>query len=243
MNRFLNATPRFSVALAVIAAWSSTTLAGIITLGPTDLNAGDTYHLAFVTSTTRTAQSSAIGDYDAFVQAAANAAGNGLQALTWKAVGSTATVNAIDHIGVSGFVYRLDDTRIANSESDFFDETLQAAINVNELGDFTDVNVWTGSEATGVMFTDRTLGNPAGVRFGLSNNPTFRWANNSAHTPDGSFHIYAISEALTVAVPEPSAGAFMSAALTGLVAYTWRRRQRRGGLHCGRNNVRDRTAE
>jgi hypothetical protein len=61
--------------------------------------AGDTYRLVFVTSTTTTATSTDIADYNAFVQGVANAAGLG--SVTWSAVGSTATVAARDNTGTN----------------------------------------------------------------------------------------------------------------------------------------------
>lgn len=61
--------------------------------------AGDTYRLVFVTSTTTTATSTDIADYNAFVQGVANAAGLG--SVTWRAVGSTATVAARDNTGTN----------------------------------------------------------------------------------------------------------------------------------------------
>ncbi len=106
-----------------------------ITLVPTGLNPGDTYHLAFLTSTTRVATSFAIADYNAFVQAAADAvvgigAGDGF---TWKAIASTSSDDARDNIGViTSPIYRLDDTLIASDESDLFDGTLLAALNITE---------------------------------------------------------------------------------------------------------------
>ncbi len=110
----------------VLALLLSATAYSSITLVPTDLNPGDTYHLAFVTSTTRDATSSNIADYDAFRQPRTGRAGGGLENISWKVTGSTATVNAIDHIGVLGPVYRLDNPRIANDETDLFDGTLAA---------------------------------------------------------------------------------------------------------------------
>jgi hypothetical protein len=58
---------------------------------------GDTYRLAFVTEGTTLATSTDIATYNAFVQNAADNSstfGN-LGSVTWKAIGSTATVNAM----------------------------------------------------------------------------------------------------------------------------------------------------
>lgn len=66
---------------------------------PSGLNPGNAYHVIFVSSTTRDATSSNIADYDAHVQAAADAAGIGVDiGVEWRVLGSTATVDAIDHL-------------------------------------------------------------------------------------------------------------------------------------------------
>ena len=91
---------------------------------PTDLNPGDPYVLAFVSSTVRDGTSSNIGDYNNFVQGLADTAGIGqAQGLTWKAIASTATVDARDNVGNFGNVpvYLLDGTTvIADSFSDLW---------------------------------------------------------------------------------------------------------------------------
>ena len=121
--------------------------ADAITLVPTDLNPGDTYHLVFLTSTTIDATSPFISDYDSFVQDVADNAGTGIgssEGFTWRAIVSTpgTATNAIDHVVQSGPVYRLDDTRVAN-DTELFGVDLIAAININEKGDtisaFTDI--------------------------------------------------------------------------------------------------------
>lgn len=60
---------------------------------------GDTYRLTFVTSTTTNATSTDINTYNAFVQGVA--AGAGLGSVTWTAIGSTASVDAIDNTGMN----------------------------------------------------------------------------------------------------------------------------------------------
>ncbi|MBI1930195.1 hypothetical protein HYR99_38835 [Candidatus Poribacteria bacterium] len=81
----------------VIALFCATAYS--ITLVPTDLFPGDTYHLAFVSHHALDANSSHIASYDAFVQVSATDAGGGLESISWKVIGSTATVSAITHIG------------------------------------------------------------------------------------------------------------------------------------------------
>ena len=91
--------------VAILLATSSLQ-AGLITVPPipitvpSDLNPGDPYRLAFVTSTTRDATSTNIADYNNFVSGVANGVTQ-LAALgtTWKAIGSTSADDARDNTG------------------------------------------------------------------------------------------------------------------------------------------------
>ena len=125
----------------------------LVQLGVLDLNAngginpntgspwqiGDTYRLVFISSTTRNATSTNIADYNAHVQNAANAAGLG--SVTWYAIGSTATVDAIDNTqtnvaDVDGAFFLMDgSTIVSTSNADFWDgHTNAQAIRLDEYG-------------------------------------------------------------------------------------------------------------
>lgn len=171
---------------------------------PPGLNPGDTYHLAFVSSTTRDAYSSDITDYDAHVQAAADAAGIGVtEGVSWYAIGSTSSVDARDHALVSGPVYRVDGVRIAAGYDDLWDGTIEASLSITELGDLQDTNVWvwTGTVSTGVA--QRPLGAPVydWVDWGrcLVIDTDFRWIYSGMKRPYELLPLYALSEPLTVA--------------------------------------------
>src|ERR1035438_9039899 len=122
---------RFKTLLAMtvaVAGIGSRLDAGIITTVPAGLNPGDKYRLVFVTSTTWGAVSPDIGFYNAFVESLADAT-PGLQALgaTWKAIGSTESVNAFDNIGASPStvgIYRLDGEKVANGTAARFSGAL-----------------------------------------------------------------------------------------------------------------------
>lgn len=213
----LSAIVAFATLLAP-AAWAAP-----ITV-PTDLNPGDHYRLAFVTSTKHDATSTDIGVYNAFVTAVANAQPE-LAALgtTWTAIGSTASIDARDNTGTNPTIatgvpiYGLDDVRIADNNADLWDGALSAPI-AKETGNLQSAYPWTGTAPTGIASTF-PLGTPAGVTFGT----TFitilppEWIAVGVANPAADSQAYAISGTLTV-VPEPGTmllGCIGAAALAG----------------------------
>jgi hypothetical protein len=199
------------VALATLGISSA---AQAITLIPPDLNPGDQYRIAFVTSTIRDATSSDIDVYNAFVNDTAKASTSLLKNLNtnWKAIASTSTVNAIDNTSTAGAgglpIYRVDGLRIANNYPDLWDGTLNTnALAYDEKGIGSDNGcwVWTGTLRNGLSAGNSALGV-------ISNNtvqgcPTsnFFWINY-AHWPalDGQMRFYGISGVLTVPIPTTS---------------------------------------
>lgn len=161
MRKFKSITVGFCLAITALAMTASSALAAPITV-PTGLNPGDTYRLAFVTSTRRDATSTDIADYNAFVTGVANTQ-SALAALgtTWTAIASTATVNAMDNTstvpsGAGGSlgvpIFLLNDTQVADSYDDLWDGSTDVGLNINENG----LNsfgfgafVWTGTNGGG----------------------------------------------------------------------------------------------
>ncbi|MFK7790083.1 MAG: PEP-CTERM sorting domain-containing protein [Phycisphaeraceae bacterium] len=99
--------------------------------------AGDEYRLTFVSSTRTTASSADITTYNTFIQNTANAAGLG--GVTWYAVGSTSTVDAIDNTntnssdgdGVGEAIILMDGTTIiAEDYDDLWDGILVTPFDV-----------------------------------------------------------------------------------------------------------------
>ena len=90
----------FSVGLAaVIGALAVPTAAAPVSINtPAGLNPGDRFRIAFVTGATTTGSSSNIASYNLFVNTAAGGATYNGSAVTFYAIGSTATVNAYDNI-------------------------------------------------------------------------------------------------------------------------------------------------
>jgi hypothetical protein len=184
---------------------------------PSGLNPGDTYFLAFVTAGTRNATSSNIADYDAFVTAQANtdpllfALGT-----TWRVIGSTATVDAVTHIGVTGPVYNLGGQEVATGSPDLFDGTLSAPINLDQDGIIRTRIVWTGSEVNGTRQPIRVLGSATtSTETGQSPVTGSPWVDSGFAPSTTDFSLYGMSGPLVVptAVPEPSTISLMLAPL------------------------------
>lgn len=83
---------------------------------PSDLAAGDSYHLAFVTEGKRDGASPFIEDYNAFVNSEATRPGaiTADYGIQWFAMASTHLVDARANAPVLGAVYLVDGTRIAS---------------------------------------------------------------------------------------------------------------------------------
>ena len=126
---------------------------------PTSLNPGDEYRLAFVTSDQRNGASSLITSYNAFVTGVANIQ-PALTSLgtTWKAIGSTATVDARDNTGTNPVVdgvgvpiFLLNDTLLANDNLDLWDGSILVPFEIDEGGSAIQQSfVWTGTSSSGV---------------------------------------------------------------------------------------------
>lgn len=206
--------------------------------------AGDTYRFAFVTSGTTTADSTDIATYNAFVQ---NAANNGsvteLAGATWKALGSTATVDARDNTstntstdGTGEAIFLVDGSTVfATDYADLWDgSALPTRMNRTENGDTRQGNypntpiwgswtaVWTGTNNDGTANADPLGGDTGGnVRHGLVNAEHNFWLVRSSNSGAGnSLPLYALSDPLTV-VPEPGSLALL--AIGGLMMARRRR--------------------
>ena len=197
------------------------TYAGQILATPSGLSAGDHFRFIFHTSSITDASSSDIATYDTFVNTdAAGATYNGAT-IHWSAIGSTAAVNAITHIGVTGdAVYLPDGIKVANSDSTsgLWSGTLLHKVNEIITGAISEPYAWTGTDADGTGVSGSTLGtaNPVlGVAYSANSWWTNIFAANSAYANS----IYGISDELTVpggaTVPEPSTA--MLAGLGGAI--------------------------
>jgi hypothetical protein len=198
------------------------------------LSAGQQYRLVFVTSTTTTATSANIGDYNTFVQGVANTAGYG--SVNWFAVGSTLTVDARDNTstnpgtdGAGVAIFNFDSLKIADNNSDLWDGDIDNAINVTETGGSYTGEYWSGSVASGTADTGTgwvlgsTGGSPNLTRVGNNTLTDATWISGYRRNNANNQRILAMSEILTVPIPEPSSFALI--ALGGLTLAMLRRRR------------------
>ncbi len=90
---------------------------------PTGLSLGDQFHWAFVTGVIHNAESTDIGDYNAYVtEDAKNGVLTAEVAGDWKVIGSTASVNASENVGnITHPIYNLADELVAANGADLFD--------------------------------------------------------------------------------------------------------------------------
>lgn len=189
--------------------------------------AGDTYHLIYVTSSATDATSTDIADYNAFVQADADA--NGMGSIDWFALGSTVETDAVDNAVLNGPVLAVRDNSgtletiasVATDADDFWDFNWGDSNEIAQL-DGTDTNIWTGTNPDGVA--------SGGNELGATNESTRRhwtgWTDwGPAFATQGnadSLEMAAISQELTV-VPEPSS---LGLGLLGLGGLLMARRRR-----------------
>ena len=143
---------------------------------PKGLQGGDQFRIIFVTPGTTNAVSSDISTYDDFVNSQAGGATYNGQLIHWSAIGSTTTVDARDHIGLtSSGVYLADGTQIATSAMQapgglwWAEPLLAQPIEDLSGNQFTSGFVWTGTCGIGTQYATYVSGYGL-VNWGLGSN-------------------------------------------------------------------------
>lgn len=232
-----------SVLFLVAGPWCAGSMRAAIMLVPAGLNPGDSFRVAFASSTTRDAQSSNIADYDQFITNLAVAAGLDTyfgSPVTWQALGSTATVDAVDRLPKdfgSPPLYRLDGGLVAPSTGVLWVVgPTGLPITLTELG--TDISgemgggvIWTGTLRDGTAF--EPLGGSF-VAFGSASLISDGgWVAFNDAPRNQQHHLYGYSSVLTVpatvAVPESASLTLVLVCLATLTRGTAFRRWRRRG--------------
>jgi hypothetical protein len=114
----------------------------------TTSSGGGSGHVLFVSSTLYNGDLGGLTGADAKCQARATAASLGG---TWKAILSTSSVDAKDHINVTGEVRNTQGTKLSDNEPDLFDGALDSIVQYDEFGSSNGLNVWTGTQSDGTL--------------------------------------------------------------------------------------------
>ena len=186
---------------------------------PSGLNPGDQFRLLIRTSTTRTARSGNIADYDTHVRDRIAAGHAAIQAYSsdFKAVGSTSTVDARDHIRMNPnnsahadvAVYWLNGLRVAANTTGFWGQTWEnwAGGDCRDEAGTACTNAsnwpWTGTSTNGTKASRlEYLGNAPIVRYGsLATGGNTSWPiSNSQGQAGVARPLYGISPVFEVRV-------------------------------------------
>jgi hypothetical protein len=229
-----------ALVVGVVFLLPATALAVPITV-PTSLAPGDQYRLAFVTHLSFIdATSDQIANYNSFVQGVANSVAE-LAALgtTWKAIGSTSSVDARDNTGTNPAnpshasvpIFLLNDTKLVDDNADLWDGSLDRPLRVTEqmlelgLGSW----VWTGTFRDGSGLVNLTLGSSPKSGIALANEADQRWVESGSLLSSYQYRVYALSDTLVkgaAPIPEPSTLILFGLGFLGLAGYVCRRKRR-----------------
>lgn len=217
------------VAAAVAALVTGGAEAGSILLTPPGLNPGDQFRFVFVTSGIRDATSSHIADYDSFVTIQAGGATYDGAVIDWIAIGSTDSVDAIDHVGQGNTPVFLSDGSVVaptTTAAGLWQGAIAHPIHLDLDGNPVDplFFVWTGTNPFGTGFGG-PLGSPR-PQTGSTTDTLDAWVASGSSPGADPRHLYGISTVLTVpeaTVPGPSAFTLLGTAIA--IGSRYRRRR------------------
>jgi hypothetical protein len=221
--------PITAVAAVLAALITGGAEAGPIPLTPPGLNPGDQFRFVFVTDGIRDATSSNIADYDSFVNAQAGGATYDGAVIDWIAIGSTDSVDAIDHVGQGNTPVFLSDGSLVAATTTavgLWSGTIAHSINLDLDGNAVDplFFVWTGTNPFGTGFGG-PLGSPR-PQTGSTTDILGAWVASGSSPGADPRHLYGISTVLTVpesTVPEPSMLTLLGTAIA--IGSRYRRRR------------------
>ena len=188
-----------SAGVALATLGTSAAQAALVVV-PTGLAPGAQYRLVFVTAGTRDATSTDINDYNTFVtneatggtpgidtalDTALDAAGFDPNTITWKAIGSTASVAARDNTGTNPSstgvpIYLIDGNRVANNNADLWDGSIITPINVTQNDSApSHPPIYTGTQTNGNGYNE--LGGGGGYAQIGHLNDTNEWVFSNAY--------------------------------------------------------------
>ncbi len=219
-----------AVLVALVCLGFLSPLAAAPLATPTGLAPGTHFRFIYVTTGTTPATSTDIADYNSFVQTQASGATYAGATVNWKAVGSTATVDARDNVGGYGSsvpVYLVNGTRIAvgltttagglwNAGSTSFPQPVNVGIDGAPITS-SPQQAWSGSYEDGTG--NRQLGSDP-VKYGTITATDDTWMRNGDDNASTLLRLYAVSEELVVpaAAPVPTLSQWALIALGLLLA-------------------------
>jgi hypothetical protein len=170
---------------------------------------GDTYHLAFVTSSTRDALSTNINDYHAFVNAAADASIlPGVPDAQWFVIGAIVTAPYSDakyNAPVTAPVYNLNGELVATGYADLWDGSIVNPISHDENGvQIVGATPWTGATSNGTRPGGAGWLGSYKTHVGNTSDTDSGWIHDNVvhENPDPSYlPLYGLSEPLTLDIP------------------------------------------
>ena len=117
-------------------------------------------------------------------------------------------------------VYLVNHTKTADDFADMWDGSLDATLNIDQNGQVSNGTiVFTGSIANGIEYVDAPVGTSYPTRAGYSDRLDATWINGLAVGWEDPHQFYALSEKITVGIPEPGTMSLLMLGLVGVLAH------------------------